>query len=198
LDDDIVRLRSGGQEVLAAMYEENRGRLRRMVELRLDRRLVQRVDASDVLQEAFVDVSKRLDEYLRDPSMPLIVWMRFLVGQRLSALQRWHFQRQKRDPRREEPATAPARPTFDSEQIAQEFSASMTSPSEVVQRDETARRLQELLDTMDPIDREILVLRHFEELTNTEAAAELGLSTGAASKRYIRALARLKKVATIE
>ena len=165
-----------GRKALAAMYEENRGRLRRMVELRLDRRLVQRVDASDVLQEAFVDVSKRLDEYLADPSMPADCLD--AISSRPAAVRASSAgtsNAQKRDPRREEPAIAPARPTFDSEQIAQEFSASMTSPSEVVQRDETARRLQELLDSMDPIDREILVLRHFEELTNAEVAAELGL-----------------------
>ncbi len=191
--DALRRLRAGGQETLAQMYQENRGRLRRMVELRIDPRLTKRVDASDVLQEGFVDISKRLDDYLRDPSMPIFVWMRFLVAQQLSAVQRWHFQRQKRDPRREEPPLPP-RATMDSGQMARELSGSITSPSQAAQRNELTEKMRELLDTMDIIDREILVLRHFEELTNSEAAAELGLSSGAASKRYIRALSKLKDV----
>ena len=173
---------------------KTRARLRRMVELRLDQRLVQRVDASDILQEGYVDISNRLEDYLANPVMPVFVWMRFLVNQRLAAVQRWHFQRQKRDPRREESPQPTARPVFDSAQLAHEFSASMTSPSGAFLREEMAQRLQRLLDGMDPADREVLVLRHFEELTNAEVAAEMQISVGAASKRYIRALGKLKKV----
>lgn len=195
IDDSatIDRLRTGGQEALAQLYQEHRGRLRRMVDLRIDGRLTKRIDASDVLQDGFVDISKRLDEYLEDPAMPVFVWMRFLVAQQLAAVQRWHFQRQKRDPRREEPVEQP-KPTMDSGQMAREFSASLTSPSQAAVRSELTERMRELLDAMDVMDREILVLRHFEELTNAEAAAELGLTPGAASKRYIRALSKLKGV----
>jgi RNA polymerase sigma-70 factor (ECF subfamily) len=191
--ESVERLRSGGSKALAEMYQQHRGRLRRMVELRIDPRLMKRIDADDVLQEGFVDISKRLDDYLADPSMPVFVWMRFLVAQQLAAVQRWHFQRQKRDPRREEPVV-PAKPTMDSGEMAREFSGSLTSPSQAAQRNELTERMRELLDTMEVADREILVLRHFEELTNAEAAAELGLTPGAASKRYIRALSKLKGV----
>ena len=135
IDDSatIDRLRTGGQEALAQLYQEHRGRLRRMVDLRMDGRLTKRIDASDVLQDGFVEISKRLDQYLEDPPMPVFVWMRFLVAQQLAAVQRWHFQRQKRDPRREEPVEPP-RPTMDSGQMAREFSASLTSPSQAAVR----------------------------------------------------------------
>ena len=192
-DEDMTRLRTGGQDALAEVYQKHRARLRRMIEMRMDPRLAKRVDASDVLQEGFVDVAQRLGEYLDQPTMPVFVWLRFLVAQKLAEVQRWHFQRQKRDPRREE-APLPVRPSYDSANIARELSASLTSPSQIAFRHEMARRLREMLDEMDPADREVLILRHFEELTNSEVAAELGLSIAAASKRYIRALARLKKV----
>jgi len=191
----LADLRAGGQQALAAIYAQNRPRLRRMIELRMDPRLARRVDASDVIQESFLDASRRLNAFLDDPTVPLIVWLRFLVAQKLAAVQRWHFQRQKRDPRREEPLAAGVRPGVDSAVIAREFSASLTSPSQVAHRSEMTVRVRELLDGMDATDREILVLRHFEELSNGEAAAELGLTAAAASKRYIRALTRLKEVA---
>ena len=194
-DDALDTLRKGGQEALAALYAKNRPRLRRMVEIRMDQRLSKRVDASDVIQESFLDASKRLDEYLQNPSLPFFVWLRFLVAQKLSAVQRWHFQRQKRDPRREEPMAVAAAMPVDSSVIAHEFSAHLTSPSQLAQRAEVAGQIQEALDSMDKLDREVLVLRHFEELTNSEVAGELGLTVGAASKRYIRALVKLKDIA---
>ena len=190
----VARLRRGGEKALAELFMVERARLQRMISLRLDRRLAQRVDASDILQEGYVDASKRLEEYTANPTMPFFVWLRFLMTQRLAAVHRWHFSVQKRDPRREqmEPTPDPAR---DTGFIAMELSASLTSPSRAASRSEMAEQIQHLLDGMDPVDREILILRHFEELTNNEAASELGLTKGATSKRYIRALAKLKGIA---
>lgn len=164
-----------------------------MIKMRLDHRLSQRVDASDVLQEGFVDAAKRLPEFIADPSMPIFVWIRFLVGQKLAAIHRWHFKTQKRDPRREELAASQRVPTVDTKVMAHEFSASMTSPSQAVSKAELKEKMLEILDSLEPLDREILVMRHFEDLSNNEAAAELGITKGTASKRYVRALARLNK-----
>ena len=189
--DELEWLIDGGEQAFAEYFMSNRGRLRRMVELRLDRRLVQRVDASDVLQEGFLDASNRLDEYLAKPTMPFFVWLRFLVGQRLLAVHRWHFERQKRDPRRED--VARCHPIMETDVIANEFSGAFTSPSHAAAKADLAVQIRKLLDAMDETDREILVLRHFEELSNNETAAELGLSKAATSKRYIRALTRLKE-----
>lgn len=189
----LTLLKANGEDELAKYFMENRERLHRMIEMRLDRRLTQRVDASDVLQEGFVDAAKRLQEYIDDPTMPLFIWIRFLVGQKLAAIHRWHFNTQKRDPRREEMGPSQKPPAVDSQILAQEFSASMTSPSEAVSKAELMKKMLEFLEQLDPMDREILVMRHFEEMSNNEAAYELGLTKGTASKRYVRALAKLNK-----
>lgn len=189
----LAALRAEGETALADYFMRNRARLHRMITMRMDHRLAQRVDASDVLQEGFVDTAKRLNEYLENPSMPLFVWMRFLVGQKLAAVHRWHFKTQKRDPRREEVAATQRIPAADSQVIAQEFTASITSPSEAFSKAETTQQMLEALETLEPLDREILVMRHFEELSNNEAAAELQITKGTASKRYVRALAKLNK-----
>ena len=193
----VETLKEKGEEALAEYFMQNRNRLHRMISMRMDQRLAQRVDASDVLQEGFVDAAKRIQEYVDNPSMPLFVWIRFLVGQKLAAVHRWHFNTQKRDPRREELAASQKMPTVDSQILAQEFSASVTSPSEAVSKAEVTKKMLEVLETLEPMDREILVMRHFEELSNNEAAAELEITKGTASKRYVRALTKLNKAMAI-
>lgn len=192
--EELKWLIDGGEPAFAEYFMTNRDRLRRMIELRLDRRLVQRVDASDILQEGFLDASNRLSEYLENPTMPFFVWLRFLVAQRLLAVHRWHFDRQKRDPRRED--IARCHPAMETGAIAHELSGAFTSPSNAAARADLAGKLRALLEGMTDTDREILVLRHFEELSNNEAAAVLGISKAATSKRYIRALTRLKDIAS--
>jgi len=189
----LNELKTSGEEKLASFFLEHRDRLFRMVSLRMDHRLRSRVDASDVLQEGFIDAAKRIQEYINAPSMPLFVWLRFLIGQRLAAVHRWHFKTQKRDPRRESLTPSQCHPPADSRTIAWDYSESLTSPSETIAKAEQVERMTKILDSMEPDDREILVLRHFEDLSNNEAAAELNLQKGTASKRYIRALSKLNK-----
>lgn len=171
---------------------EHRGRLRRMVELRMDRRVSGRVDPSDVLQEAFLDASRQLDQYLAERPVSLFVWLRFITGQRLMAIHRQHLGVQKRDARQEMSLQRPAMPEADSLSLSFGLLGAMTSPSMAAMRGEMQARLQAIVDGLDPLDREILALRHYEELSNQEAAEELGITTAAASKRYIRALERLR------
>ena len=163
-------------------------------ELRLDRRVAARVDPSDVLQDAFMDASQQLDQYVARPPMPLFLWLRFLTGQRLMAIHRQHLGAQKRDARQEVALNRPAMPEADSLSLSCGLLGQVTSPSMAAFRGELQVRLQETVDRLDPLDREILALRHYEELTNQEAAWELGITPAAASKRYIRALERLKAV----
>ena len=174
----------------------HRERLRRMVQLRMDRRVAGRVDPSDVLQEAYLDASRQLDQYLADPPMSLFVWLRFLTGQRLMAIHRQHLGTQKRDARREMSLHRGPMPEADSLSLSFSLLGPITSPSMAVMRMEMRTRLTETVDALDPLDREILALRHYEELTNQEAAEELGITPAAASKRYIRALERLKAALT--
>jgi RNA polymerase sigma-70 factor (ECF subfamily) len=184
----------GDQRALGDLLRRHRERLRRMVALRLDRRLQGRVDPSDVLQDACLDAVRRLPEYHQDPKMPFFLWLRLLVGQRLVDEHRRHLGAAARDVGREISLYRGALPEMTSEALAAQLLGRLTTPSQAVIRAERKIRLQEALNSLDPIDREVLALRHFEELSNGEAAAVLGLDKSAASKRYARALIRLKEI----
>jgi RNA polymerase sigma-70 factor (ECF subfamily) len=193
-DELLRRAKAGDQEALGALFARYRDRLRRMVRLRLDRRLSGRVDASDVLQDAYLDVARRFPEYVAAPTVPFYIWLRALTGQRLIDLHRHHLGAEMRDAGREISLYRGALPTASSASLAQQLLAGLTSPTLAAIREEMQLRLQEALNSMDPIDREVVVLRHFEELSNAEAAEVLGIETAAASKRYIRAIRRLKAI----
>ena len=165
-----------------------------MVALRLDRRLQGRVDPSDVIQEACLDAARRLPEYHQNPTMPFFLWLRLLAGQRLVDEHRRHLGAAARDAGREISLYRGALPETTSAALAAQLLGRLTTPSQAAMRAERKIRLQEALNSLDPIDREVLALRHFEQLSNGEAAAVLGLDKSAASKRYARALIRLKEI----
>jgi RNA polymerase sigma-70 factor, ECF subfamily len=173
----------------------HRDRLRRMVALRLDQRLKGRIDPSDVIQEAFLEATERRVEYAREAEpMPPFLWLRFLTLQRLQIAHRRHLGTRSRDAGREISIHGLASPVASSAAIAAQLLGRETRASEVAIRLERKLRLQEALNSMDVIDREVLVLRHFEQLSNGECARVLGLGESAATKRYIRALKRLKDI----
>jgi RNA polymerase sigma-70 factor (ECF subfamily) len=186
------RLCAGEPRALGELFGAHRERLRRMVHLRLDRRLQARVDPSDVIQDAFLDASRRLAEYGADPAMPPFLWLRFLTAQRLVTLHRVHLGVKGRDAAREVSLHSGPLPSADSRSLAAQLLGRLTSPSWAAMRAEIQIKIQDALNAMDSIDREILALRHFEELSNSETAAVLGLHKAAASNRYVRALRRLK------
>lgn len=190
--DLLERVRAGDQPALAELYAQHRDKLRRMVQLRLDHRLAGRVSPSDVLQEAYIDAVKRIDHYFEKPDQPFFGWLRLIVGQRLADVHREHLA-QKRAVSNEVPMDRTA-PGADSACLAACLLGSGTSPSNAAARTESYAQLERALDQMDPLDREVLALRHFEELSNTETAELLGIQPAAASKRYVRALARLKQI----
>src|SRR5438105_3291755 len=190
----LRRAKAGEQQALAALFSRYRDRLRKMVRLRLDRRMAGRIDASDVLQDAYLDVARRFPEYAAAPAVPFYLWLRTLAGQRLVDLHRRHLGAQMRDAGQEVSLYRGALPAASSASLAQQLLAGLTSPTQAAIRAEMQVRLQEALNSMDPIDREVVGLRHFAELTNVEAAEVLGIETSAASKRYIRAIRRLKAI----
>jgi RNA polymerase sigma-70 factor (ECF subfamily) len=193
--DDLLRRAIAGETVaLGTLFAHYRDRLRQLVRLRLDQRLAGRLDPSDVLQEAYLDVARRFPEYVAAPTVSFYVWLRALTGQRLIDLHRQHLGARMRDAGREVSLYRGAFPQESSASLAQQMLAGLTSPTQAAQRAEMQVRLQDALNSMDPIDREVVVLRHFEELTNVEAAHVLGIDTSAASKRYIRAIRRLKVI----
>jgi RNA polymerase sigma-70 factor (ECF subfamily) len=186
---------AGDESALAALFDAYRDRLKRMIRLRLDRRLSGRVDSSDVLQEAYLDVRKRIAEYARDPAaMPFHLWLRLIAGQRLTDVHRFHLGSQMRDAGMEVSLHRGPYPQASSVSLAAQLLGRMTSASKAAIRAEHKLIVQEALNGMDPIDREVLALRHFEHLSNDETAQVLGLSKSAASNRYIRALKRLKEI----
>lgn len=188
----LARARAGDPAALNEVFARHRERLRRMVEMRLDRRLQARLDPSDVIQEAYLEVAQRLGEYLRDPKLPLFLWLRLVVGERLLRLHRQHLGAQMRDAGREVSLYREALPAASSAALAAQLVGQYTSPTQAAVRAERMLRLQEALNTLDPLDREILSLRNFEELTRAEIAQVLGIEEAAAAKRYVRALRRLK------
>ncbi len=185
----------GDQQAWGQLLERHRDRLRRMIALRLDIRLQGRVDPSDVIQEGYLSASRRFADYAKDPAaMPFFLWLRFLVGQKLQEQHRRHLGAQARDAGREVSLYRGAMPETTTAALAAQLMGKITSPSQAAVRAERKIRLQEALNSMDPIDREVLVLRHYEQLSNGEAALVLGLDKSAASKRYARALVRLKEI----
>ena len=185
---------AGDQEALSDLWDQYRERLRRLVKLRMDRRLQGRLDASDVLQEAFIDFASRAEEYANDPTMPFFLWLRYLTGQRLQLLHRHHLGAQMRDAGREVSIHRGPMPQATSVSLAAQLLGRFTSVTQAVQRAEMQVMLQEPINGMDQLDREILALRHFEELSNVETAQVLGIKRSAASSRHIRALKRLRQV----
>ena len=192
--DLVARAAAGDRTAIVKLLERYRGRLRRMVAMRLDPRLRGRVDASDIIQDGYLEAMKRLDDYIRDPAVPFYIWLRFLVGQRVQEQHRRHLGTPGRDVGREVSLYRGAMPGVRTGALAARLLGNLTSPSQAAVRAERKIRLQEALNRMDPLDREILVLRHYEQMTNGNAAAALGLNESAASKRYTRALERLKEM----
>jgi RNA polymerase sigma-70 factor (ECF subfamily) len=190
----LRRLQEGDREALAVLFARYRGRLKRMVRLRLDRRLQGRLDPSDVLQEAYLDAARRADEYAADPALPFFLWLRLLTGQRLLALHRRHLGARMRDAGQEVSLYRGALPQASSAALAAQLLGKLTTPSQAAMKAELKLRVQHALNSMDALDREVLTLRHFEQLTNGETARELGLSPAAACNRYVRALERLRGI----
>ena len=188
------RLRAGDPAAAGDLFAACRDRLKRMVRLRLDRRLQGRLDASDVLQEAFLDVQKKAPDFAAKPDMPAYLWLRLITTERLLILHRHHLGAQMRDAAQEVSLHRGGLPAASTHSLANLLLGRLTSPTQAAIRAERQLRLQEALNGMDALDREILALRHFEELSNSEAATVLELTKTAASNRYIRALKRLKEI----
>ncbi len=189
----LEQLTGGDHSVLGDLFALHRDRLWRMVNFRFDRRLGSRLDADDILQEAYVDASTRIEHYTQDPTRSFYIWLRLIVTQTMVDTHRRHMGTQKRDVRREQ-KKQPAYPEATSISLARRLVGSVATPSQAAVKAEALQQLEQALEQMDPIDQEVLALRHFEELTNAEVAEVLGIQQKAASIRYVRAIARLKEV----
>ena len=192
MNEELERLKDGGEKALAELFSEYRDRLERLVDFRLDQRLSSRVDPSDVLQEAYIEIARRYREYVNAPNVSFYVWIRQMTMQALIDIQRRHFGL-KRTPQQEVNLKRTSSEST-SDSICQILGSQLTSPSGAAIRAEEIRQLHVALASMDEIDREVLALRHFEHLGNGEVAETLGLTATAASNRYIRAMTRLGEI----
>jgi RNA polymerase sigma-70 factor, ECF subfamily len=187
----LRRAEAGDAKATGLLLHRHRRRLRRMVAVRMDPRLAARVDPSDVVQETLAGAAKRLPEYLRDRPLPFYPWLRRLAWDHLAVLHRRHVKARRRTVEREEMPPLPDRSALE---LADRLFARGSNPSARVRREERSRHVREALGSMPHRDREVLVLRHLEQLSPAEIAAVLGISEGAVYTRHLRALRRLREL----
>jgi len=194
-DDELMRLAAAGDgESWQALVGRSRDRLRRVVVFRLDPRLRGRVDPSDVLQDAYLEAWQDLGSYLERPEIPFFLWLRGIAGNKLRELHRHHLGAQRRDPRREVSIQGGATAETTTTALPAQLLGDLTHASEEAVRHELKLRLHAVIDAMDPLDREVLALRYFEQLSPAETARVLGIKEKAAGVRYLRAVRRLKEI----
>jgi RNA polymerase sigma-70 factor (ECF subfamily) len=190
---DLLRqAQDGNEQALRKLFEPYKERLRKMVRLRLDRRLRGQFSSSAVLEEVLREAGRRITEY--PSAQPFFLWLRLLTGQRIQELHRQHLGDQPWEGGPEVSLYRGALPEANSVSLAAQLLGHMTAASQAAARADMQIRLQDAINSMDALDREVLTLCHFEELSNAEAAAVLGLDKTAATQHYLRALKRLKEI----
>ncbi len=192
--DELLRAAAGDPGCWEALVGESRQRLRRMIAFRLDGRLQGRVDPSDVVQDSYLEAWRDLKSYLEQPAMPFFLWLRGIAGNKLRELHRHHLGTQMRDPRREVSIHGGALAETTTAALEARLLGDLTRASEQAVKLEVKLRLQDALNSMDALDREVLALRHFEQLSPAETARVLGIKEKAAGVRYVRAVRRLKAI----
>lgn len=182
---------SGAADKLLGEFREP---LRKMIGLRLDPALARRVDASDIVQDVLLEANQRLTEYLAKPDMPFHLWLRHLAQDRIIDTHRRHRLAQRRSIDREQPIARPAWAEESSASLVQHLIDHDRTPASEAMIAELRHRLADAIDQLGDDDREIILMRHQELLSNQETATALGLTEAAASMRYLRAVRRLRAV----
>lgn len=186
--------KAGNADAAGQLLNRHREALRRMVDLRLDRKIKQRIDASDIVQEVMIEANRRLQTYLEDPAMPFHLWLRQMARDRIIDAHRRHRGSVKRSVDREQAMVAPAALDRSTMELAAQLCDPEMTPAAAATMQELQRRFEAALETMEDHDREIVLMRHFEQLSNQDVAKTLGLSEPAASMRYLRAIRKLRKM----
>ena len=193
-ENELLHLvRRGDEAALTLVFTRYRERLRRMIQVRMNPRLQGRLDASDVVQDTYVEAARTLQKFVQDPQLPIYFWLRQLAHEKLIAAHRRHLEAQKRDASRDLSLHGMAL-NATSEAVAFELISQRSSPSEAMQKKSQRRELTLALEELEPLDREILTLKHFEQLTNREVSRLLEVSYEMVKKRYIRALDKLERL----
>ncbi len=194
--DLLARARDGSDEAVEQLLESHRSELVAAVRRRLDRAISQRVDASDIVQDVLLEASQRLADYLRQPNMPFSLWLRHLARDRIIDMHRRHRQAERRSVDREQSLNKKRSDSPSSVDLVGQLSDPNITPAAAALRREFQSRFLEALGELDPGDRDVLMMRHFEHMSNSEVAEALGLSQPAAGMRYLRALRRVRMLLT--
>jgi RNA polymerase sigma-70 factor (ECF subfamily) len=190
----LDRASNGDVAAWGALLARHQERLTSVASFRLDPRVRGRVDAADVIQEAFMRATQHRADFFQQSTQSLFLWLRWMVGNTLLELHRHHLGAQMRDARREVSAHCSDGEDSTRAALVAQLTCSVTGPATAAGRADVKARLNEALGKMDPADREVVALRHFEQLTSVEAAQVLGIQERAAAKRYLRALERLREI----
>ncbi len=190
---DVIR---DGKDDDAAnrLLDRHRDALRRLVAMRLDRKIQGRVDASDIVQDVMIEANRRLQDYLLNPVMPFHLWLRHMAKDRLIDAHRRHRGSAKRSVDREQPMVAVGGMDRSTMELAVHLADKEMTPAAAATMHELQARFEAAINELNEHDQEIVLMRHFEHLTNQEAAQALGLSEPAASMRYLRAMRRLREI----
>lgn len=188
----LEQARQGDDDAINALIEHHRNALRHLVRMRLDRKIQRRVDVSDVVQDVLIEVNRRLKTYLENPVMPFHLWIRHIARDRIIDAHRRHRGSAKRSVDKEQPMVIPG--GFDQSSIilAAQLVDREKTPAASTMEKELARRVEQAITELDDLDAEVIVMRHYEQLTNQEIAQALELTEPAASMRYLRAVRRLR------
>src|SRR5262245_14609776 len=188
----LDQAKKGDNHAAERLLAQHREPLRRMIGLRLDPAIAARVDASDVVQEVLLEASRRLDDYLKKPVMPFHLWLRHIAQDHIIDAHRRHRLAQRRGVDREQPIVPAGVADHSSLELAAQFFDHELTPASAAIQQELQRRLHIAIAALNEEEREIILMRHFEQLSNQEVATLLGLTEAAASMRHLRALRRLK------
>jgi RNA polymerase sigma-70 factor (ECF subfamily) len=191
-EDLLARARNGDADAVERLLTTQREPLRRMIGARLDPALAARVDASDVVQDVLLEAHRRLNDYLQNPVMPFHLWLRHIAKDHVIDAHRRHRQAQRRSTDREQPIAPGVLGDHSSFELAGQVLDQEPTPASAAVRHELQARLQDAIAALEDDDREVILMRHAEQLSNQEVASLLGLTEAAASMRYLRAVRRLR------
>ena len=190
----LIAAKKGDGHAVNRLLEKHRGPVRRLVEMRLDKKVQRRVDVSDVVQEVMVEASGRLEKYLQDPAMAFHLWLRQIAWDHIIDTYRRHRVSAKRNMDREQPMSAPAGHDQSTAELAIQLCDPAMTPAAAAMQHEITKRVEAAIEQLNDQDRDVIIMRHYEHLSNLEIAEVLKLNPPAASMRYLRAVRRLREL----
>ena len=190
----LIHARGGNAEAVNHLIERHRESVRRMVQMRLDQQIRRRVDVSDVVQDVFIEASRRLQDYLADPRMDFHLWLRQIALDRIIDAHRRHRGSAKRSVDKERPLVVAAADDRSTLELANQLRDPEITPAAAATQREMTQLVEAAIGRLDDADGEIIMMRHYEQLSNQEVAQALGLTEPAASMRYLRAMRRLREL----